>query len=409
MAESTEKKSAASAIGSVVATIVLAAVCAAGGWIAKDMWPKKPAGQDVAAMAAAMASMQQTVAATNAEMRVYNLPERFVAHAEAEQEVDLLPQVDGYVKEIKFKEGDVVKAGQLLYVIDDERYQAVANQRKADLAAAEAEARRAERYYERMQNADERGITQLERDNAEASAEKAKAAVLQAKANLVVAEYDLKKTTVVAPISGQIGKSSAHVGDYVAPSKGALAKIVQIDPIRVSFPLTDRAYIAWRQSQRSGDSKSFRLRLILPDGSEYDREGVWDFDDNQMSRETASIMMRLKFPNPERLLIPNSYVTLLADYQEPPSYPSVPQQALVDLPGGNQGVWILKDDMTVEQRPVETKEAFGGWTPVVKGLAEGERVVISGISKLGPGVKVARAQPTSNDDINANHKSPIDE
>ena len=100
------------------------------------------------------------------------------------------------------------------------------------------------------------------------------------------------------------------------------------------------------------------MRLILPDGSEYDREGTWDFDDNQMSRETASIMMRLRFPNPERLLIPNSYVTLLTDYQEPPSYPSVPQQAIVDLPGGNQGVWILKDDMTVEQRPVEAKEAF---------------------------------------------------
>ena len=298
------------------------------------------------------------------------------------QEVDLLPQIDGYVKEIKFREGDVVKAGQVLYVIDDERYLAVANQRKADLAAAEAESRRAERYYERMQNADERGITQLERDNAEAASEKAKAAVLQAKANLVVAEYDLKKT---------------------------LAKIVQIDPIRVSFPLTDRAYIAWRQAQRAGGEKPFRNRLVLPDGSEYDREGEWDFDDNQMSRETASIMMRLKFPNPERLLIPNSYVTLLSDYKDPPSYPSVPQQSLVDLPGGNQGVWVLKDDMTVEQRPVETKEASGGWTPVVKGLAAGERVVISGISKLGPGVKVALAEPTSNDDINANHKSPIEE
>ena len=302
-----------------------------------------------------------------------------------------------------------MKEGQVLYVIDDERYQAVANQRKADLAAAEAEARRAERYFERMEKADERGITQLERDNAEAAAEKAKAAVLQAKANLVVAEYDLKKTTVFAPISGQIGKSSAHVGDYVAPSKGALAKIVQIDPIRVSFPLTDRAYIAWRQAQREGTDHAFRMRLILPDGSEYDREGTWDFDDNQMSRETASIMMRLRFPNPERLLIPNSYVTLLTDYQEPPSYPSVPQQAIVDLPGGNQGVWILKDDMTVEQRPVEAKEPFGGWTPLVKGVKEGERVVISGISKLGPGVKVALAEPTSNDDINANHKSPIEE
>ena len=409
MSESTESRNGGSSVGSVIGTIALAAVCVAGGWIGKDMWPKKPAGQNAAAMAAAMAAMQQTVAVTNAEMRVYNLPERFVAHAEAVQEVDLLPQIDGYVKEIKFKEGDVVKEGQLLYVIDDERYQAVANQRKADLAAAEAESRRAERYYERMQKADERGITQLERDNAEAASEKAKAAVLQAKANLVVAEYDLKKTTVVAPIAGQIGKSSAHVGDYVSSSKGALAKIVQIDPIRVSFPLTDRAYISWRQSQRAGDSKAFRLRLILPDGSEYDQEGKWDFDDNQMSRETASIMMRLRFPNPERLLIPNSYVTLLTDYQEPPSYPSVPQQAIVDLPGGNQGVWILKDDMTVEQRPVEAKEAFGGWTPLVKGVKEGERVVISGISKLGPGVKVMLAQPTSNDDINANHKSPIEE
>ena len=401
-----------SAIGSTIGALVLAAGCAAGGWIGCGMWmraAKAKAGNPAAMAAMAAAAGGVTVAVTNAEMRAYNLPERFVAHAEAVQEVDLLPQIDGYVKEIKFKEGDVVKAGQTLYVIDDERYLAVANQRKADLAAAEAEARRAVRYYERMQKADERGITQLERDNAEAAAEKAKASVLQAKANLVVAEYDLKKTTVVAPISGQIGKSSAHVGDYVAPSKGALAKIVQIDPIRVSFPLTDRAYIAWRQEQRSGSAKPFRMRLILPDGSDYDREGAWDFDDNQMSRETASIMMRLKFPNPERLLIPNSYVTLLTDFQDPPKFPSVPQQALIDLPGGNQGVWVLKDDMTVEQRPVETKEAFAGWTPVVNGLEAGERVVISGVAKLGPGMKVAIVEPTSNDDINANHKSPIEE
>ena len=411
MAENTENRG--SSVGAVVGTVVLAAVCVAGGWIARDIVPKSDpvaAAEAEAAKKAAEAAAHQTVADTNAEMRVYNLPERFVAHAEAVQEVDLLPQIDGYVKEVKFKEGDVVEAGQLLYVIDDERYQAVANQRKADLAAAAAEARRAERYYERMQKADERGITQLERDNAEAAAEKAKAAVLQAKANLVVAEYDLKKTTVVAPISGQIGKSSAHVGDYVSSSKGALAKIVQIDPIRVSFPLTDRAYIAWRQSQRTGTGHAFRMRLILPDGSEYDKAVKWDFDDNQMSRETASIMMRLKFPNPERLLIPNSYVTLLTDYEKPPQFPSVPQQCLIDLPGGNRGVWVVKDDLTVEQRAVETKESFKGWTPIVKGLEAGERVVLSGTSKpLGPGVKVAVVEPTSNDDINPDHKAPIQE
>ena len=240
METKSETKSKGGAIGATIGTVILAAACAAGGWMARELCPKK---------APAMPQMPQmvaTVAVKEVEERAYNLPEKFVAHAEPVQEVDLLPQVDGYIKEIKFKEGDIVKAGTVLYVLDDERYHAVANQRKADLAAAEAEARRAERYWERMQNADARGITQLERDNAEAGAEKAKAAVLQAKANLVVAEYDLKKARVVAPISGQIGKTSAHVGDYVAPSKGALARIVQVDPIRVTFPLTDRAYIGWR-------------------------------------------------------------------------------------------------------------------------------------------------------------------
>ena len=395
------------AVGALMGTIALAAACAVGGWIARGLVPagKPPAVNPMAALA----GMAQTVAVTNVETRAYNLPERFVAHAEAVQEVDLLPQVDGYIKEITFKEGDLVKEGQLLYVLDDERYQAVVNQRMADLSAAEAEERRAERYYERMQKADERGITQKERDDSEAAYESAKAKVMQAKANLVVAEYDLKKARVFAPISGQIGKTTAHHGDYVSPAKGALAKIVQIDPIRVSFPLTDRAYISWRQAQRAGKAAPVRMRLILPDGSEYDQNGAWDFDDNQMSRETASIMMRLKFPNPERLLIPNSYVTLLTDLAVPPSYPSVPQQCLFDLPGGNQGVWVVGDDMTVSQRPVETREAFEGWTPVVKGLAEGERVVLSGVSKLGPGMKVVPVEPTSNDDINPDHKSPIEE
>ena len=306
-----------SKIGSVVATVVLAAVCVAGGWIARGILVKGGAAQGPN-LAAMMAGMPQTVAVRPVEMRPYNLPERYVAHAEAVQEVDLLPQVDGYIKEIKFKEGDLVKEGQLLYVLDDERYQAVVNQRKADLAAAEAEQRRTQRYYDRMQKADERGITQLERDNAEADAERSKAAVLQAKANLVVAEYDLKKAKVYAPISGQIGKTTAHVGDYVAPSKGALAHIMQVDPIRVTFPLTDRAFIQWREAQRKGGSgDNIRHRLLLPDGEEYTGEGKLDFDDNQMSRDTATIIMRLSFANPDRLLVPNSYLTLLVDRRKP--------------------------------------------------------------------------------------------
>ena len=403
MAEKKESKK--SIVGSVIATIVLAAACGTGGWFGHEMWLKNQKPPEVAAPQMPVA----TVAVTNAQMRLYNLPERFVAHAEPIQEVDLLPQVDGYIKEMCFNEGDIVKEGQTLYVLDDERYRAVVNQRKADLEAAEAEARRAERYWERMQKADSRGITQLERDNAEAGAEKAKASVLQAKANLVVAEYDLKKAKVIAPISGQIGKTSAHVGDYVAPSKGALARIVQIDPIRVTFPLTDRAYVGWRAAMKKGKAPDYRMRLLLPDGSEYSGQGKWDFDDNEMSRDTATIIMRLSFPNPARLLIPNSYVTLLTDYKTPPKLPCIPQQSVFDLVGGSQGVWILKDDGTVEQRVVEVREMSEGWCPVVKGVKVGERVVISGTGKLVPGMKVKVVQPTMNDDLDPKYRAKVQE
>ena len=397
------EKGKGSAIGSAVGVVVLVAASVTGGWVACDLWPKKQAGKFQ------MPQMAATVAVRQVEERVYNLPEKYVAHAEPVQEVDLLPQVDGYIKEIRFKEGDIVKAGDVLYVLDGERYQAIVNQRKADLAAAEAEMRRADRYFERMQKADARGITQLELDNAEAASDSAKAAVLQAKANLVVAEYDLKKTQVVAPISGQIGKTAAHVGDYVSPSKGALARIVQTNPMRVSFPLTDRAYVGWRSAQLKGSAPDYRLRLLLPDGSEYKQEGAWAFDDNTMSKETATIIMRLVFPNPNRMLIPNSYVTLLVDYKQPPKLPCVPQQAVFDLSTGSRGVWVLKDDMTVEQRVVETREMSDGWIPVDKGLSLGEKVIVSGMSKLAPGMKVTLAEATGNDDLDPNFQPRIKE
>jgi len=386
-----------SRIGMVISMIVVVIVCGVLGWVSCSIYmgmamKKAMAAHGMPAMAA------PTVAVTEVKELPYNRPEQYVAHAEATSEVDLLPQVDGYVKEIKFREGDVVKAGQLLYVLDDEKYQAIVGQAKADLNAAEAEARRAKRYYDRMKSADDRGVTQLERDNAEAAAEKSAASVLQAKANLIVAEYNCKKAKIFAPISGQVGKSSAHVGDYVAPSRGALAHIVQVDPIRVSFPMTDRAYVAWRQALKAGKGQDNRMRLVLPDGSEYGRPGTWDFDDNQMSKETASIMMRLSFPNPDRLLVPNTYVTLLSDLKEPPKYPTVPQTAIVDLPGGNLGVYVLKAGDIVETVPVEVKPMDRGMVPVVKGLKVGQKVVTSGTRKLRNGMKVVFAQATPNEE-----------
>ena len=391
------QKESGSAVGAILGTAIVAIVGVVGGWIAHDMYARraKAAGEDAPAPQKA-ATGPQTVAIETVTEKPYNLPRTYVAHVEAMQEVELQPQVDGYIKQIFFKEGDLVKEGQLLYQLDDERYQAVVNQRKADLEAAEAEARRTERYWERMKSADARGITQLERDNAEAGAESARAAVLQAKANLVVAEYDCKKAKVVAPIAGQIGKSSAYVGDYVSPSKGALARIVQIDPIRVSFPLTDREYVAWRGAQAAGTPIDYRTRVQLPDGSIYAHEGAFDYDDNEMSRTTATILMRLKFANPDRLLVPNGYVTVYSDLARPPMYPTVSESAIVDLAGGNLGVYVIDEKTsTVSVRNVERLSVHDGLAPIAKGLASGEKVVVSGTRKLYPGCKVRVVEATA--------------
>ena len=117
-----------------------------------------------------------------------------------------------------------------------------------------------------------------------------------------------------------------------------------------------------------------------------------------MSKTTASIILRLRFANPDRLLVPGTYLTLLADLKNPPTYPTVPQTAIFDLPGGNLGVYVLKEGDIVEAVPVETRPMHEGFVPVVKGLKVGEKVVVSGTRKLKNGMKVAFVEATPNEE-----------
>ena len=367
MSENQEaKKGKGGAIGAMIGTLVLAVACAVGGWVANDLWPKRPP------VMPQMPQMTATVAVKEVEERTYNLPEKFVAHAEAMQEVDLLPQVDGYIKEIKFKEGDIVKAGATLYVLDDERYRAVANQRKADLEAAEAEARRGQGEGRRPAGEGQPGgggVRPQEGDRAGADQ-----------------RADRQDERARGRLRGAVeGRARAHRADRPHPRH-----------LPAHRPRLHRLARGAEEGQG-------------PDGSEYREAGTWDFDDNEMSKDTATIIMRLSFPNPDRLLIPNSYVTLLTDRKTPPKMASIPQQALFDLTGGSQGVWVLKDDETVEQRVVEVREMSEGWSPVISGLKTGEKVVISGHGKLAPGMKVKVVEPTMNDDLDPNYQPPVKE
>lgn len=377
-----EKKSGVGEIISWIAAVAcLLLIGGVIGYYCSKIQPKQSARPPAAAVPVV------TALATNG---TFNPVVQYVGHVEPTLSVDVIPQIEGYVKEVHFKEGSSVKAGDLLYVIDDERYDATVALREAELASAEAEKDRADRYLKRLQSVDARAITQSDLDSAISGAATAKAAVLQAKANIALSKYDEKHTKIFASISGYIGKSFVYPGDFVSPSKGVIARIVQSDPIRVTFPLTDREYIDWRQLVDGGDSlATHRIRLMLPNGTEYTEKGTWDFNDNEMSASTATIQVRISFPNPTALLVPNTFVTILADYAQPPMRQLVPEHALGDFPGGGVGVWVIGPDNRVKQTKIETFGVFGGQVAVKSGLAPDARVVVEGTQRMNDGVEVS--------------------
>jgi len=262
---------------------------------------------------------------------------------------------------------------------------------------AKADLERAERYYRRLAAADDRGITATELDNAEMALSSAKAtlnsavaAVEQAKAAAAIADFNLKHTKVFSPIPGRIGRAFHHVGDYVSPSKSALAHVVKLDPIRVVFPITDCDYDAWQSAaERRGTelNGSRRFRIRLPNGEEYAECGVVEFGDNVMSRETGTLVMYVSFPNPTGRLVPNAFVRVLSDEANPPRALVVPSGAVV-LGDDGARVWKVDDGNRAHSVPVEVGRTWNGSTLVKSGLSEGDRVVSAGAFKLKEGAAV---------------------
>ena len=390
------------AMASVAAWIATAVTFVAVGWFARGLMPSDTRIGVVRAKV-------PSVAVGEVASEIFNPPEEFVGHIEPVQEVDLLPQIDGYLKELRFSEGDLVKAGDILFVIDPERYAAADAVAKATLAQAkgkvgecQAAVDRSERYLSRLNAADARGITATEKDAAEtglaadrAALASAKAAVAQAEAKIAESAFALKHTKICAPISGRIGKAFMHAGDYVSPSKGALARIVQTDPVRVTFPITDRAYLAWGESD-GGSGRNVadtrRLRLRLADGTIYPAAGEWAFSDNEMSEATATLTVRATFPNPAGALLPKAYVTVLADEADPKPVATVPFLAVAKS-GGKVGLWTLDGDV-VHFREIVAGGKADGRVRVVKGATSGEKIVVQGVHKLGEGMQV-RVVPAS--------------
>ena len=310
---------------------------------------------------------------------------------------EVRPQVSGFILKRNFVEGSDIKAGESLYQIDPATYQAAWNSAKGDEAKAEAAAAIAhltvKRYVPLLGT---QYISQQEYDQAVATARQADADVVAAKAAVENARINLAYTKVTSPIDGRIGKSSVTEGALVTNGQAdAMATVQQLDPIYVDVTESSNDFMRLKQEslQRGDDSKS--VQLIMENGQPYSLKGSLQFSDVTVDESTGSITLRAVFPNPQHTLLPGMFVRARIDEGVNPQAILVPQQGVTRTPRGDATVLIVNAQNQVENREVTAAQAIGDKWLITSGLQNGDKVIVSGLQKVRPGVTVKATEDTA--------------
>ncbi|EAS9680522.1 efflux RND transporter periplasmic adaptor subunit [Salmonella enterica] len=307
---------------------------------------------------------------------------------------EVRPQVSGIVLKRNFTEGSDVEAGQSLYQIDPATYQADYDSAKGELAKSEAAAAIAHLTVKRYAPlVGTKYISQQEYDQALADARQSDAAVVAAKAAVESARINLAYTKVTSPISGRIGKSNVTEGALVTNGQSTeLATVQQLDPIYVDVTQSSNDFMRLRQSVEQGslhkDSASSTVELVMENGQVYPLKGTLQFSDVTVDESTGSITLRAVFPNPQHSLLPGMFVRARIDKGVQPNAILVPQQGVTRTPRGDAMVMVVNDKSQVEARNVVAAQAIGDKWLISEGLKPGDKVIVSGLQKARPGVKV---------------------
>lgn len=315
----------------------------------------------------------------------------FVGRVEAINRVEVKARVTGYLEEVLFKEGDPVKEGDPLYHIEKGLFQAAVEQAQGALERSKAAKILS---TVQLQRADEllakNAGTAVARDQAQAADQQANGAIMTDEANLSTAKINLGYTDIVSPISGKVGKTNITKGNVIGPETGVLTLIVSQDPTYVSFPVSQREFLAAQQAGRQVDVKNIKARLRFSDGSLYKQEGRINFVDVTVDRATDTILARATFPNPTGALADGQLVRVALESGTPEEKVVVPQAALI---ADQEGIYLfVVEDGKAAVKRVKTGGENGTDVVIDQGLSGSEQIIVEGLQGVRPGIAV-RASP----------------
>lgn len=339
------------------------------------------------------------------------LPGRTSAYRIAE----VRPQVSGIILKRNFVEGSDIQAGVSLYQIDPATYQASYDSAKGDLAKAQAAANMDQLTVKRYQKLlGTKYISQQDYDTAVATAQQSNAAVVAAKAAVETARINLAYTKVTSPISGRIGKSAVTEGALVQNGQTtALATVQQLDPIYVDVTQSSNDFLRLKQELADGRLKQengkAKVELVTNDGLKYPQAGTLEFSDVTVDQTTGSITLRAIFPNPDHTLLPGMFVRARLEEGVNPDALLVPQQGVTRTPRGDANVMVVGEGDKVEVRQVTASQAIGDKWLVTDGLKTGDRVIVTGLQKIKPGVQVKAQEVASDDKQQATGNAPSEQ
>ncbi len=308
---------------------------------------------------------------------------KYVGHIEPIQTVDIQARVSGYLEKVCFKEGSYVHEGDVLYIIEQEPYEAQVKARKAQLEEAKANLYWAKKHLKRLRSARPESIPATEMDKAIADEWMARAKVMEAEASLELAKINLGYTTIKAPITGLMGKTFLTAGNLVGPEKGPLARLVQIEPIRVVYSLSEPELVDL-QKRMAKDKSPLKVRIRLPNGSLYGEWGRLDFISNEVDPETGTIAVYILFQNKDHMLRPGEYVDVLVYGKSPKMMITVPQKAVLTDQKGHYVLVVDKNGKVEERRVTLGPQTSSDWA-ITSGLSPGDNVIVEGIQKVKPG------------------------